>query len=657
MNIVIGTAGHIDHGKTALIKALTGKNTDRLPEEQKRGISIDLGFAFMEGENGLISFIDVPGHEKFIKNMTAGVGGIDVVLLVVSAKDGVMPQTEEHFEICRLLGIRGCIVAITKCDLADETLIQSTAIQVKSLLKNSPLETDKIFFLSTVTGEGIDELKNYLKTLPGRIERKSTNRATFLPIDRVFTVQGFGTVVTGTLINGTLRADDEISLLPGYGQSKMAANIKHERAGVKTRIRYLESHGRRLGEIPAGSRAAVNLANISPEMAARGHVLASPNTFIAANDFFVMIESLSSSEAALKGELHLHLWTHETTCRLHLFQTVTADAESPQKQGNIFFARLRANKSLVGAFGDRFILRGGPRLSTIAGGKILLPSISLPPKARSKTRAFKLLADLSNAENEKDFAAILINAAEETGISLGKIQKSLGIQQAAFEGLIDSLQKEGAILQANQYVISKKAFDYICKSLTHHIKKFQSKNHLSETIRLEEIKHSFPRIPDEVLAKALDNLAKQGAIEIAKGKILILQGDAALSEKELEIYNWLLDTTRQSGLGPPRVSELIKTAAEKFRVDENLISKIAELCISRQKLVRISAEYVIDSESLENLKAKLKEYSQNNPEKPLDVGSFKAIASVTRRHAIPLLEYLDRQRFTLRAGDNRIIRI
>ncbi|MCS7041509.1 MAG: selenocysteine-specific translation elongation factor [Bryobacteraceae bacterium] len=613
-NIIVGTAGHIDHGKTALVRALTGIDTDRLEEEKRRGISIDLGFAHLEAGGVRFGFVDVPGHERFVKNMLAGVGGIDLVLLVVAADEGVKPQTREHFEICRLLGIRHGMIVLTKKDLADEQMLELARLEAAELARGSFLEGAPAVAVSAVTGDGLAELRERLVELARRVEERNADGIPRLPIDRSFALHGFGTVVTGTLAEGRLRAGEEVEVQPG---------------GRRLRIRGLQVHGESVPEAVAGQRTAVNLAGAEAGELRRGMTLTRPGVWEAAGVLDARVELLRSSPPLKHGApVHFHAWTAETEAEVRLFA-----AGAPLEAGSSGYARLLLREPVLLKPGDRFILRRFSPVETIGGGVVIDPQ---PPLRLKKALVAARLAELERGPVERRLA---LWAAEEP-------MGAVGVRLAARAGLAPERLPE---LAARAGLLA----------LRGEPARLVSRERVAEEAdrlrrRLEEFHQAHPLLPGMPRAAAgLDAAWLEAVLEadssiVAEGELLRLRPftpqrktEEAVAEQRME------EIFRQAGLAVPPVEE----ALAKSGVDPARARTLLQLMIRDGRLVRVSPELIFHRQAIEELKTLLRQKKGQR----FGVAEFKDWTGISRKYAIPLLEFLDRERVTRREGNSRLI--
>lgn len=629
-SIIVGTAGHIDHGKSTLIEALTGTHPDRLEEEKRRGITIDLGFAFLE-ENGVcLGFVDVPGHERFVKNMLAGASGIDLVLLVIAADEGIRPQTREHFEICRLLGVKCGVIAITKSDSADDDSRQLVGLEVEEYVKGSFLEGAPIIAVSAKNGAGLDELRGALLGAAEQVEEKDTARYMRLPIDRSFAVKGFGTVVTGTLISGGVGVGDEVELLP---LKKML------------RVRGVQTGGKTVERAEAGQRTAVNLSGVEHTAVQRGMSIVAPGRLRTTKRIDVRLELLATA-APLKPRLrvHFHAGTSETIGEVIFFEG------KELAPGGDTLAQLRLREEIVAVRGDRFIVRQFSPVVTIGGGEVLDPLARHAAKKDTGRAAF--LEKLESGSREEVLQAmversILGVTADEITARTGWLAEEV---RAAAEKL--AAEKSLRIISTEPLILLPAGFfREIQKKLSERVERFHKDNPLLPGIAREELRASLgKRTRVEAFRAALQELLEAKKLS-AQGEIVKKAGsEIALSAEEARAQQQIESAFAKAGLTVPSVNEVLKQLAiEKARAE-----KILQILLREKVLVRVSPELIFHHAALERLGGLLKEYKKAKGER-IAVPTFKELTGITRKYAIPLLEYLDRQRLTRRAGDARVI--
>lgn len=640
MEIIVGTAGHIDHGKTALVKALTGVDADRLPEEKRRGITIDLGFAELDMGDLALGFVDVPGHEKFVKNMLAGAHGIDLVVLVIAADEGVMPQTREHFDICRLLETKSGLVVLTKADLADEEMLELVKLEAAELVKNSFLENAPMVPVSAKTGEGIAELKEILHRAALGIPNRKNENVTRLPIDRVFSVKGFGTVVTGTLVSGEIHAGDELELLP---------------AGKKVRVRSLQVHGKAVERSAAGNRTAVNLGGIDTSEIERGMVLAPVETLGPAQSIDAEMEVLPGAPRPLRSRqrVRVHLGTSEVLGRLQII-----DEKNEIAPGETGFAQLRLEAPAVAVPGERFVIRSYSPQVTIAGGKVL---DNAAPRHRRKDfpGARARLAEMSAAVKAGDKTVqlkLLLHSSRERGLDKGELQARTGWQAEVLRQTLARAVDEGGAVDAGGVFLAPEHFAALAaKTLAeiekHHLREPLSRGLLRETLR----ERLFSHLSVEVFHKTLARLEELQEIVAEKTLVRAASHDLELSSPDEEVRRRLLETYREAGLEVPVLENALDKISAETGVSSDHARRILQLLLGSGELVRVTPEFLFHREKLRDIIEKLRDHAAAAPGRLIDVGAFKDIAGVSRKYAIPLLEYFDREKITLRTGDKRTV--
>ena len=627
-SIIVGTAGHIDHGKTALVKALTGIDADRLQEEKRRGITIDLGFAHLElpgpdAERLRFGFVDVPGHERFVRNMLAGVGGIDLVLLVIAADEGIKPQTREHFDICRLLGIRRGITVLTKSDLVDAETLAVVRGEVEDFLLGSFLDTSKspMIAVSALKGTGLEELKHELVRVGSEVSPKDAEAITRLPIDRVFTMKGFGTVVTGTLIAGTIRKEDELELFP---------------ARKRVRIRGVQVHGAPAEKAAAGERTALNLAGVEKHELERGMLLASPGLLQTSSRMDVKLSLLASAKPLKHGaRVHLHAFTSETIATVNLY------GDKRLKPGADAFAQLRLSAPLLLVPGDRFIIRQFSPVVTIGGGVVLdaLPAQKMPLASR--------LEFLKTQSADDSKAALLARIARraDQGLALPQAVAETGTLKEAIE---TSLKQESSVVSLGNLLIRVEAFERVKQVILAATAKFHEKNPLAAGMTAATLRES-AQANAEVFNLALDSLRRERKIE-SVGELVRLPGrGVVMKDEEAESRKIIEQTFATAGLKVPALKDVLAG----LKIDQARAHKIVTLLLREKVLIKVSDHLVFHHSALAELRKNLAAQKLLSPR--LDVARFKDLTGVTRKYAIPLLEFLDRQRVTKRLGDERVI--
>jgi selenocysteine-specific elongation factor len=630
-SVIIGTAGHIDHGKTALVKALTGIDADRLEEEKRRGITIDIGFAHLElpgqnGENLRLGFVDVPGHERFVRNMLAGIGGIDLVLLVIAADESIKPQTREHFDICRLLSVRQGITVLTKSDLVDAETLEVVRLEVADFLRGSFLDTSRspIIPVSSLTGAGLDQLKQALIRAAAEVHAKDSGALARLPLDRVFTMKGFGTVVTGTLISGTVRKDDELEVSPG---------------GQRVRVRGVQVHGQKAEQASAGQRTALNLAGIGTEQLARGMAVASSETFRSTDRLDVSLSLLHSAKPLKdRTRVHLHAYTSETIAAITVYD------EEQVGPGQTVFARLRLSDPVLLLPGDRFIIRQFSPVVTIGGGIVL----DAAPLAKGvKGGQQKFLQSLA-AGDALSVLRARIERQGGCGLSLRRAVAETGWRRERIEGYLQEAVGNGEIIPIGDLRIEASAIDGMKSALAKALVAFHQQNPLVPGMSKEALRETLDAVPP-VFGYVIDSLVQAKKLEVF-GELVRLPGrGVVMKDEEAESKRIIEKAFASAGLKVPALKDVLAG----LPVDRARAQKLLTLLLRDKVLVKISDDLVFHSEALQNLRRQLGAEKSKSPK--MDVARFKDLTGVSRKYAIPLLEYLDRERVTRRVGDERVI--
>jgi selenocysteine-specific elongation factor len=647
-HVVIGTAGHIDHGKSALIRALTGTDPDRLKEEKARGITIDLGFAYLQLGAAVVDFVDVPGHERFVKNMLAGATGIDGVLLVVAADESVMPQTREHFDICRLLRVRRGVIALTKSDLADASMRELVRMEVRELVAGSFLAAAPLVEVSAVTGEGLEALRVALRDLAATVPDRTADGAARLPVDRVFSVRGFGTVVTGTVVAGTIAVDDALVVLPG---------------GQPVKVRGLQAHGSAVAGAGAGQRLAVNLAGVEVGDLARGVVLARPGTLAATRRFDASVEVIAGTRPLRHGaRVRLHQGTAEVLGRIALSRVVAAHtsagppvpAEVPP--GARAHVRLRLEGPAVVTRGDRFILRAYSPPVTIAGGIVLDPH---PPRGPIRTAAAHARFDrLEFAEDAPRGPAPALDAAvrhlvEErgaAGLARGELVSRAGLGPSRAVEMAAALEQGGVAVGLGDALVAAAALETLGSRVLALLAEHHAAEPASEGVPREEVRvRLFGRAHPGAFEHVVERLVAGGRI-VARERLALAGHQLAFSDETRRALGSVERICHDAGLRPPDPAALAAaTGLSPQAVDEAL------RVLTRQKtLVKLGALW-FHGEALARLREEIVAMRAGGRTVELDVATFKQRYDVSRKYAIPLLEYLDRERVTRRVGEVRIV--
>jgi len=625
-SLIVGTAGHVDHGKSALVRALTGTDPDRLKEEQARGITIDLGFAHMALGEGLeASFVDVPGHERFVRNMLAGAHGLDAVLFVVAADESVMPQTREHFHICRLLGTRRGLIALTKCDVADAESQALAELEVRELVAGSFLEAAPILRTSARTGAGLDALVAALAAMGAEAGSRPAEGLLRLPIDRVFTQRGFGTVVTGTLVSGTLAEGDEVEVLP---------------AGRRGRVRGLQVHGAAAATVEAGHRTAANLAGVEVGELARGDVVARPGELRATSLLDVRL-SLLPGERPLREQqrVRVHVASAEALARVRLLGPREAAA------GRETVAQLRLESPVVAVRGDRLIVRSYSPATTI-GGIVVLDAP--PNKRRAADRPF--LERLVAAPNEVAAAEMLLAEAGPRGLSVEALGARLGLPRDALLGRLSSAASVVALGGEPETWIGAEALQALTRDALAAVRAFHDANPLREAMPREELRRLvFARAAEPALDRVVTELVAKNELRAAADGVALARHAVRLEPAEQAAREALRAAAARAGLEGVVAVE----AARADGRDAKLYERVSRVLLATDELRRVGEGRLVEATRLAELAKEVR--VRWPPGSRLDVGGFKELTGLTRKFVIPLLEYLDRQRVTRRAGAERFV--
>jgi selenocysteine-specific elongation factor len=730
-HVMAGTAGHIDHGKTALVKALTGIDADRLEEEKRRGITIDLGFAHMDlpaasdraasdagkdpaksgparndptrkGETLRIGFVDVPGHERFVRNMLAGVGGMDLVLLVIAADESIKPQTREHFDILQLLGVRRGITVLTKSDTVDAETLEVVRLEVQEFLRGTFLDEPKadnsqadnpkssdpagldaaqswvksqsIVAVSSLTGAGLEELKQALVAAAGEVKARDSGALVRLPIDRVFTMKGFGTVVTGTLVAGTIRPEDELEVFP---------------TGRQVRVRGVQVHGQATDAALAGQRTALNLAGASTEDLARGMTLAPPETFRTTRVVDVKMRLLASAPRALKdgARVHFHSHTMETVGEVRLYEsreldptvldsevkTPTLAAKNAVGMGHpgaagraqLFpgaegFAQVRLAEPALLLPGDRFILRQFSPVVTIGGGVVVDAAPMIDPKGVRKLEkaagaAIPAFTQMMEAFGSGRGGSILTGRVTRRGmrgLTLAEAVAETGRRRAEIVETAGALIEDRLLVRFQDRLFAQHEFELAQAGVLEAVSGFHKENPLSAGMSKGEIQDELQRaleMAPELFAAAVESLARAKKLELVHELVRLPGRGVVMKDVEAESKKTIEEAFAGAGLKVPALQEVIAG----LKIDKGRAQKIVTLLLRDRVLVKISEELVFHRGALEQLRRELAGYKTKSAK--IDVAKFKELTGVSRKYAIPLLEYLDRERVTRRVGDVREI--
>jgi len=629
-HVVVGTAGHIDHGKTSLVKALTGTDTDRLPEEKARGITIDLGFAFLEEPDGLtIEIVDVPGHERFVRNMLAGVGGIDLALLVIAADEGVMPQTREHLAICSLLRIKTGLLALTKTDLVEPDWLELVKDDVASLVRGTFLEGAPILAVSAKTGEGLPELRAALRTLGAAVPLRAADQLPRLPIDRVFTVKGFGTVITGTLMTGRFAADDRVEVYP---------------RGVQAKIRGLQTHGHAVAEAQAGQRTAMNLQGIDRAAITRGDVVGPTGALIASLLVDGTLELLGDAPRPLKSRdrIRFHTGTSEIMARV-LF--VDRAELLPGEQA---FARFRLEAPLVALPGDRFVVRSYSPIVTIAGGTLL--DID-PPRFKRKAPALVAHLTLLAEGAPEDVVEEHVRQTGIAGVRLTVLSGRVPFGPGRLRVLLATLEAAGRVLAVERdWFLHPESEQRLRSQARAALEEFHRANPLKPGMSREELRRRAGDAEDRVFTHVLARLDAEGVVRTERDKVRLASHEVHLSPAQQRVVDHLEADFLRTGAAPPSPEEALGRAGVTGDEEHELFQVLVE----GKRLVRIKESLFFHAQALDAIQDKLVTLLRERKE--IGPSDIKDLLGVSRKYAIPLLEYFDGRRVTMRVGERRVLR-
>jgi selenocysteine-specific elongation factor len=631
--IILGTAGHIDHGKTSLIKAMTGIDTDRLKEEKERGITIELGFASLDLPSGQhLGIVDVPGHEKFVKNMVAGATGIDIVVMVIAADEGVMPQTREHMEICTLLGVQHGLIAMTKTDLVDEEWMELALEDIREFSRNTFLENAPIMAVSSATGKGIPELIGALDEIAGRIPPHTPSGLFRLPIDRVFTMKGFGTVITGTLVSGKIEVGETIMIYP---------------SGITSKVRGIQMHNQSANSAEAGMRTAINFQGLDKAAVMRGEILSTPGALTTSYMVDVSFHYLASNQKPLKNRtlVRFHTGTSEVLGYLILLE------QDELPPGQTAVAQLRLDSPVALVKDDRFVVRSYSPVRTIGGGQVLNP---IPPKhKRLKPEINRALRQLADSEPES-IIVYHIEQAGYSGVSFSHLKIMTNLPDKQLENHLQHLMSQKKIIQTDResrIYIHQTSFEALKEKISEHLSNYHAANPLKAGMPKEELKSKFPLLGDSKLFNLVINqmikdqqlVQEEKTVRLDSHRVSLGQDQANIRDRILEIY-------QEGGLQPPYFRDVIK----ELKASPTHTKDVLMLLIEEGQIVRTKDDLYFHAKAVDELKRKLVEFLKANGE--IDTPRFKEMTGASRKYVIPLIEYFDATNVTLRVGDSRKLR-
>ncbi|MDY6793633.1 MAG: selenocysteine-specific translation elongation factor [Thermodesulfobacteriota bacterium] len=631
--IILGTAGHIDHGKTTLIKAITGTDTDRLKEEKLRGITIELGFASLDLPGGQhIGIVDVPGHEKFVKNMVAGATGIDIVVMVIAADEGVMPQTREHMEICTLLGVKYGFTVLTKTDLVDEEWLELAMEDVEDFIRGTFLEDTPIIPVSSKTGQGVPDFIDTLGQLSAQIPDHTSSGLFRLPVDRVFTMKGFGTVITGSLISGRIGVGETIMIYP---------------SGITAKVRGIQVHNQSVNEAEAGMRTAINFQGLEKAAVNRGDILANPGALTAGYMVDISLNFLSSNSKPAKNRMlvRFHTGTSEV-----LGYLILLDKEE-LNPGETTVAQLRLESPVALVKDDRFVLRSYSPVRTIGGGHVLNP---IPPK--HKRFKPEIVAGLKGLENS-DLTETISHHADESGymgLSFSNLKLMTNSPEKQLDNAIQGLLSKKDLIQIDRekkIYLHKNHFDGLITNIKNHLNTYHQANPLKTGMPKEELKTKFP--PDmnsKLFSLVINQMIKAKQIAAEEETVRLAGHQVSLGTDQTDIKKKIIDTYKKSGLTPPYFRELAKT----LNVDAAQANDVLMLLVDEGMIIKTKEDLYFHTDAVNDLQKKLVDFLTLNGE--ITTPQFKDMTGASRKFVIPLIEYFDAKKVTLRIGDIRKLR-
>jgi selenocysteine-specific elongation factor len=631
-HVIMGTAGHIDHGKTALVKALTGVDTDRLKEEKERGITIELGFTFLNLPSGIrLGIIDVPGHEKFVKHMVSGVWGIDLVALIIAADEGVMPQTREHLDICKMLKVKKGLIVLTKIDLVERELLDLVREEVTDIANDTFLKGAPILAVSSLTGEGIPQLISTLDHLAKEVEGRSSDGLLRLPIDRVFIIKGFGTVVTGTMVSGKLALGETVEILP---------------SGIEGKVRNLQVYNRPVEEAVAGERAAVNLQGIETTDIQRGDVLVRPKTLTSTQLLDVYLEYLSTAPRPLKHRTQqkFHLGTHSTSASIFLLDR---EELSPGENG---FAQLRLERPIVAMPQDRFVIRGSGVIQTLGGG-LVLDTHPIKHRRYSQPVIHDLIL-LKDGSSEQAIRQQILRSGM-AGISIGDLLNRVAMFPNRIQATLEKMMAREDILLFDSEkikVIESGQYQRLREMALNQLREFHHQYPMKTGLAKEELRTKLPLEVDVKLFQILIQGLIQSKEAVLEKDKLRLPGHQISSADEKGLLKRVEEAILKGKLQPPSPVEVSAEWAE----EEEKVLAVFEHLVHEGVLVKIKSGMYFHRIPFENLKGELINFLKNHQE--ITTPQFKELTRASRKYAIPLIEYFDQMKLTLRIGEKRVLR-
>jgi selenocysteine-specific elongation factor len=636
--IILGTAGHVDHGKTSLIKALTGIDTDRLKEEKQRGITIELGFAHLDLPCGhRVGIVDVPGHEKFVRNMVAGAAGMDLVLFIIAADEGIMQQTREHFEICQLLGIDDGIIVLTKTDMVEEEWLDMVEEDVRDFFSGTFLEDAPIIRASSLTGEGVADVTEVLNHKISALTFQEEYGPFRLAVDRIFSMKGFGTVITGSSLSGRISVGEEIEFYPNHKKAK---------------IRGIQVHGKEVALVEAGHRTAINLQGIEKDEINRGDIAATPDSMTNSTLLDADFHYLGSNQKKLKNrtQVRVHVGTREIYGRVVMLET---DEVEPGGDINI---QLLLKEPVAVWPGDRYVLRSYSPVRTIGGGTILnnAPLKRKRSSDRDREKNRKIFTIYKSGSLE-DRMLLFLEEAGINGLTQDQLATRLGLFGNKLKKQLQKPLSSGEIVVVDsdrQRMIAAPVLLKLTGDIRKTLERYHHEFPLKSGLKKEELRSTLrPPVDQKVFQFVMGSLVRQNVIVQDQAEVRLADFEVVLQIDDEDLKRKILDIYRQGGLKPPNFKEVL-AALDAY--PESQVRQVFDLLLREKRLTKVTESLYFLSGEVENLAARLSDYLQKNGE--IDAQGFKDLTGLTRKFSIPLLEYFDRIKLTIRIGDKRVLR-
>ena len=636
--IILGTAGHVDHGKTSLIRAITGIETDRLKEEKERGITIELGFAYLDLPCGhRIGIVDVPGHEKFVRNMVAGAAGMDLVAFIIAADEGIMPQTKEHFEICQLLGIQDGLIVLTKKDLVDEEWLELVQDDIREYFKDTFLDDVPMIPVSSVSGDGIEEVRQTIDAKISALAFQEEFGPFRLAVDRVFSMKGFGTVITGSSLSGRISIGDELEFYPAL---------------VRAKVRGIQVHGSDVELVEAGHRTAINLQGIDKEMVNRGDIAASPGSMTNSTLLDVEFHYLQSNPKKLKNrtQVRVHVGTREITGRVVFMET---DEVQPGDTANL---QIILQEPAALWPGDKYVVRSYSPVRTIGGGTILNNAPAKRKRTSEKDRENnKRIFDIYTNGTDNDRLLLFLDESSTAGLTQDQIATRLGVFGKKLKKLLQPPISSADIMVVDsdrQRLLAATVMQQLVARITDLLTSYHSENPLMSGMAKEELKSGIkPTIDQKLFQFTLDNMVKKNIIIQDQAEVRMADFEVTLQVDEQAIKERILSVYQKAGLTPPLFKEVVNSVDD---LPEKQVVQVINLLLQDNKLIKVSESLYFAAEEVNGLGEKVAAYIREHGE--IDAPRFKELTGLTRKFSIPLLEYFDKIKLTIRIGDKRVLR-